>query len=71
MERYAMSDDHNAADKAHAEEMMEHQREQAIERAIYAVKMAIQPLTEDNRKRVLDAALGELDSKLSVRQGSA
>ena len=52
--------DPNAPDKAHAAKMTDHQHEQAIERAIYDVKTAIQPFTEDDRKRVLDEALGEV-----------
>jgi hypothetical protein len=64
-----MSDDPNAVEKAEAKKLMEHQREQAIIHTIDAVKTAIQPFTEDDRKRVLDEALGELNSRLAVQHG--
>lgn|GEM_PF-5505420 len=64
-----MSEDHNAVEKAQAKKLMEHQHEKAIENAIYAVKTAIQPFTEDDRKRVFVGALGELNSRLAVRPG--
>jgi hypothetical protein len=63
-----MGDDHNAVEKAEAKKLVEHQCEEAIKRAVYAVKTAIQPFTEDDRKRVLDEALGEVNSGLAARR---
>jgi hypothetical protein len=66
-----MTDDHdpNAAEKEMGKKLGEHQLDQKTVRAIHEVKTAIQSLDDDNRKLVLDKALREMGSGLTVQPG--
>jgi hypothetical protein len=62
-----MSDDPYAQQKAQAQKLNESMRAQDIENRVTSVRETLRHLSDADRKRVLDRALGALDSKLAVR----
>jgi hypothetical protein len=70
-EEALMSDDHNALQNVQAQELVGVMKHCAIEDASYDVMKVLRRFnTDDVRKSVLDNALRELGSKLTLSHGS-